>query len=121
MRADPFSHRPDFDTGALDNKNVVVLPSQLFTNVAALSLPPLDPWERRLLRTQKAAPTDVAGWSAPFHLERGPHGLWTRARKIIVVADNALRREVIAAHHDHVTAGHSGISKTLHAVEQGYW
>jgi RNase H-like domain found in reverse transcriptase/Integrase zinc binding domain/Reverse transcriptase (RNA-dependent DNA polymerase) len=121
MRADPLSRRPDFDTGALDNKDVIVLPSELFASVATLSLAPLDPWEDKLLRAQEAAPTDIVGWSTPFQLERGPHGLWTRAGKIVVVADNALRREVIAAHHDHVTAGHPGISKTLHAVEQGYW
>jgi Integrase zinc binding domain len=37
------------------------------------------------------------------------------------VANDALRRELVATYHDHVTAGHPGILKTLFAIEQEYW
>jgi Integrase zinc binding domain len=121
MKADPFSHHPNFDTGATDNKDVIVLPSQLFANITALSLPSLSPWEEHLLQAQESFPVDIAHWTTPFSLTQGPHGLWTHLERIVIVADNTLWREVMAAHHDHVTTGHPGISKTLFAVEQGYW
>jgi Integrase zinc binding domain len=48
-------------------------------------------------------------------------GLWTRQGHIVVVANDTLRRELVAIHHDHITAGHPGISKTLYAIKQEYW
>jgi Integrase zinc binding domain len=44
-----------------------------------------------------------------------------RQGKIVVVANNASRREVVAENHNHITAGHPRISKTLYAVQQTYW
>jgi len=37
------------------------------------------------------------------------------------VADNTLRRGVISLFHDHTTAGHPGITKTLQLLSQYYW
>jgi RNase H-like domain found in reverse transcriptase/Reverse transcriptase (RNA-dependent DNA polymerase)/Integrase zinc binding domain len=121
MKADHLSRRPDLDQGQGDNKQQIVLPSQLFANVAALSLSPPSVWEERLLASQRARPMDIATWTAPYGLSRAASGLWTRQGKIVVVANNTLRREVVAENHDHITAGHPGISKTLYAVQQTYW
>jgi Integrase zinc binding domain len=37
------------------------------------------------------------------------------------VANDALRRELMATYHNHITAGHPGISETLFTIEQEYW
>ena len=49
MKADPLSRRLDFDTGQNDNKQVIVLPSHLFTTISALSSTDLSSWENQLL------------------------------------------------------------------------
>jgi RNase H-like domain found in reverse transcriptase/Reverse transcriptase (RNA-dependent DNA polymerase) len=49
MKADPLSHRPDFDTGQNDNKQVIVLPSQLFAKISNLTIVDRSPWEEHLL------------------------------------------------------------------------
>jgi hypothetical protein len=36
------------------------------------------------------------------------------------VANDALRRELVAMYYDHITARHPGISKTLFAIKQKY-
>jgi len=46
---------------------------------------------------------------------------WHHRTALVVVADNALRRGVISLFHDHVTAGHPGITKTLQLLLQYYW
>jgi RNase H-like domain found in reverse transcriptase len=38
MKVDPLSRQPDFDTGQNDNKQVIVLPSQLFTKISNLTI-----------------------------------------------------------------------------------
>ena len=121
MKADPLSRRPDFDTGQGDNKQVIVLLSQLFTTISNLTTTDLSTLEDRLLQAQFDCPTEISTWQKPNGLTRSATGLWTRQGRIVVVANDALRREVVANHHDHITAGHPGISKTLYAVEQEYW
>jgi len=37
------------------------------------------------------------------------------------MADNALRRGVMSLFYDHVTAGHTGITKTLQLITPYYW
>jgi len=40
---------------------------------------------------------------------------------LVVVGNNKLRRGVISLFHDHVTAGHPRITKTLQLLTQYYW
>jgi hypothetical protein len=40
---------------------------------------------------------------------------------LVVVGNDNLWRGVIALFHDSITAGHPGITKTIHAVAQYYW
>ena len=121
MKANPLSRRPDFDTGQNDNKQVIVLLSQLFVKISNLTIAPRLLLEERLLQAQKDHPLKISTWQQPHRLLRSPSGLWTRQGHIVVVANDALRRELVATYHDHVTAGHPGISKTLFAIEQEYW
>jgi Integrase zinc binding domain len=79
------------------------------------------PWEECLLQAQKDRLIKISAWQKPHGLIHSPSGLWTHQGRIVIVANNTLRRELVATYHDHITAGHPGISKTLFAVEQEYW
>jgi len=59
---------------------------------------------------------------APTHnlsLLDGTH--WYHGTALVVVADNDLRRGVTSLFHDHETAGHAGITKTLQLISPYYW
>jgi hypothetical protein len=77
MKADPLSHRPDFDTGQHNNKQVIVLPSQLFANISALITMDLSTLEDHLLQAQFDCPIDISTWQKPNKLTRSSTGLWT--------------------------------------------
>ncbi len=49
------------------------------------------------------------------------NGLIYYDHRIYIPQDHALRGEIIAASHDHITAGHPGIEKTKELVLQEYW
>jgi Integrase zinc binding domain len=121
MKVDPLSRRPDFDTGENDNKQVVVLPSQLFATISNLTIAELSNLEDRLLQAQLDRPTEISTWQKPNGLIHSATRLWMKQGCIVVVANDALRREVVANHHDHIIARRPGISKTLYAIEQEYW
>jgi len=46
---------------------------------------------------------------------------WYHGMALVVVADNDLRRGVTSLFHDHKTAGHARISKTLQLIAPYYW
>ncbi len=48
-------------------------------------------------------------------------GLIYYDHRIYIPQDHALRGEIIAASHDHITAGHPGIEKTKELVLREYW
>ncbi len=48
-------------------------------------------------------------------------GLIYYDHRIYILQDHALRGEIIAASHDHITAGHPGIEKTKELILQEYW
>jgi len=48
-------------------------------------------------------------------------GRWTRDGRLVVPENSEIRRDLVAAHHDHALAGHPGIANTLKAVAEGYW
>jgi RNase H-like domain found in reverse transcriptase len=73
MKADHLSRRPDLYNRQGDNKQQIVLSSQLFANVTNLSLSPLSMWEECLLASQQAHPMDIFTWTTPYRLSRS---LW---------------------------------------------
>jgi len=46
---------------------------------------------------------------------------WHHGTALVVVADNKLRRGVTSLFHDHKTAGHPRITKTLQLISPYYW
>ena len=75
MKANPLSCRPDFDTGQNDNKQVIVLPSQLFAKISNLTITDWSPWEECLLNAQKERPVKISTWQKPHRLTHAPLGL----------------------------------------------
>ncbi len=48
-------------------------------------------------------------------------GLIYYDHRIYIPQNHALRGEIIAVFHDHITAGHPGIEKTKELVLREYW
>ncbi len=62
--------------------------------------------------------------SASLNHDRGmklDNGLIYYDHRIYIPQDHALRGEIIAGSHDHITAGHPGIEKTKELVLREYW
>jgi len=142
-RADALSRRPDYEGPNPDNDEVLVWPDQYFceqhtsmvgshpgdrqpggeeTHIRVFDLDSIhDNWDSKVKAGQYPHQSELKQW-APLHnltLLDGTH--WHHGTALVVVADNALRRGVISLFHDHVTAGHPGITKTLQLLSQYYW
>jgi len=80
-----------------------------------------DNWDSKVKTGQYPHQSELKRW-APLHnltLLDGTH--WHHGTALVVMADNTLRRGVISLFHNHVTAGHPGITKTLQLLSQYYW
>ena len=95
-----------------NNKNVTVLPDQLFTR--ALNLEDLD---QEVQQSQEKLPEE---WKEQYGLNDSDEG-WTRQGQLAVGDTLELRRRLIAVHHDHATADHPGIQHTISLISQRYW
>jgi len=142
-RADALSRRPDYEGPNPDNDEVLVWPDQYFckqhtsmvrshpgdrwpggeeTHICVFDIDSIhDNWDSKVKTGQYPHQSELKQW-APLHnltLLDGTH--WHHGTALVVVADNKLRRGVISLFHDHVTAGHPGITKTLQLLSQYYW
>ena len=99
-RADYLSRPLGVDRLVKNNENVMVLPNWLFTR--ALNLEDLDQevWQSqgKLLKQ----------WKEQYELTNSEEG-WTRQDRLAVSDIPELRCRLVAAHHNHATAGHPGI------------
>ncbi len=120
-KADLLSRRADHDTGKEDNDEVIVLKPEHFR---ALVMPTIKEVHTKI----KQAMLDHHRWdknvSASLNHDRGmklDDGLIYYDHCIYIPQDHALRGEIIAASHDHITAGHPGIEKTKELILREYW
>jgi len=60
-------------------------------------------------------------WAPTHNLSLLDSTHWYHGMALVVVADNDLRRGVTSLFHDHETAGHTGITKTLQLIAPYYW
>jgi len=60
-------------------------------------------------------------WAPTHNLSLLDGTYWYHGTALVVMADNTLRRGVISLFHDHVTARHAGITKTLQLITPYYW
>jgi len=125
-RVDALSRRPDYKGPNPINDDVTVWPDHYFcdnyTSIRVFDMDSIgDNLDSRIKLAQYKEQPLLKKW-APTHnlsLLDGTH--WYHRTALVVVADNALRRGVISLFHDHVTAGHTGITKTLQLITPYYW
>jgi hypothetical protein len=110
-RADYLSRPLGVDRSVKNNENITVLPDHLFAH--ALSLDALD---REVVQSQAEMPPS---WKEQYAIEDLGEG-WERQGQLVVGDTPELRHCLVAAHHNHATAGHPGISRTLQLVSQRY-
>ncbi len=120
-KADLLSRRADHDTGKEDNDEVIVLKPEHFR---ALVMPTIEEIHTKI----KQATLERQRWdknvSVSLNHDRGmklDDGLIYYDHRIYIPQNHALRGEIIAVFHDHITAGHPGIEKTKELVLREYW
>jgi len=125
-QADTLSRRPDYEGPNEINEDVTVWLDQYFcdqhTSIRVFDMDSIgDNLDSRIKLAQYQNQSTLKKW-APTHnlsLLDGTH--WYHGTALVVVADNDLRRGVTSLFHDHKTAGHAGISKTLQLIAPYYW
>jgi len=78
-------------------------------------------WDSKVKLVQYQQQSNLKKWASTYSLTLLDGTHWHHGTALVVVADNMLRRGVISLFHDHVTAGHPGITKTLQLLAQYYW
>jgi RNase H-like domain found in reverse transcriptase/Reverse transcriptase (RNA-dependent DNA polymerase) len=140
-RANSLSRRPDFAPDTHNDKPIIALPADLFTptntpilhletlSKSALKTPTrcctlalarpqydntsMDPLEADVLEAQLHDTTTLQRWKGAHGINFRPGGLWWKNDTLVVVGNNDLKRGVLHRFHDHIAAGHPGITKTL--------
>ena len=125
IQSDALSQRPDLiPSKDTDNKDMTLLPDNLFLNLLDLTL------QDRVLDLGQLDDflKDFSIDDLPFgtqnnwklELVNGRNTLFYRDRNYVL--DNlSLRRDIVKMLHDHETAGHPGEAETLVSVERLYW
>jgi len=125
-RADALSRRPNYEGPNEINEDVTVWPDQYFcdqhTSICVFDMDSIgDNLDSRIKLAQYQHQKTLKQW-APTHnlsLLDGTH--WHHRTALVVMADNDLRRGVTSLFHDHETAGHARITKTLQLIAPYYW
>ena len=136
-KADILSRRPDLGEGVEnDNKNITLLPhfenhefqSRTTTGVVLGTLG--DVFVKEVKESK-----EEYGWKVQQRLKESHDGrkasdgaIWektdglvARDGLIVIPKDRDLRRRIIAAHHDAITAGHPGQFKTQELIKRNYY
>ncbi len=120
-KADLLLRRADHDQGQDDNDQVVVLSPEHFR---AMIMPTIEETHQNV----KTATRNMHLWdntvAGSLNHDRGMKmdgGLIWYDGRIYVPRDHALRGEIIAQSHDHITVGHPGIEKTKELVLREFW
>ncbi len=118
-RADALSRRPDYDTGEEDNDHVVVLPSEVFVNLA--SDEPIEEIDTRSkINMSNLENEETIRWWANTYQLHQENNTWWKEDALVVASDNNLKRGVISAFHDPPYRGHPGIGNTIALLKQNY-
>lgn len=118
-KPDALSRRPDHLGMDIPNDDVVLLKPHWF---AAISVDGSDVIREESLKHKDDLDRSVVEQlGIDGKLELAEDGLVYRGGKMVIPNNRALRGRVIAAHHDSISAGHPGASKTQDLVSRSYW
>jgi hypothetical protein len=73
----------------------------------------MDPLEELVLTAQTNNESTLNQWRNAHGIEARPGRLWWKNKALVVVGNDDLKRGVLRHFHDHIVAGHPGITKTL--------
>ena len=125
---DALSHQPDYEGNNPDNNNILVWPDEYFCNqhmaIQVFDSDSIaDELNTKVFQAQKEYQLELKRWATAHNLTLDPEHqeTWHYRTTLVVVADNVLRRGVIALFHDHKASGHPGITKTLQLISPYYW
>lgn len=125
--SDTLSRRPDYSSnGQQDNANITLLPDNLFIRLidaplrdAILMATPKDKIIFDALTALKTGgPLPMKSSLSDWRMEED---LVFFKDRCYVPPDPELRRKIVQRYHDHVTAGHPGVQKTLELLRRDYW
>ena len=126
VQSDALSRRPDHDPGDSDNKDMVLLPSELFAKAVNIEL---------IERIRDAKVRDLVVVETIQALNNGKipplksavkdwkieGDLILYKDKVYIPCDQDLRREIVRQHHDLSVMGHPGVQKTYALVAREYY
>ena len=120
-KADILSRLAQLESGERDNLQVTLLPERVFAKATVVFDP--DPQNLDKVRSKHAKQDPSVTKALRGHLPgwRESGQIVTFQDRIYIPKDDALRGEVIRAHHDHPSAGHPGHYKTLELVSRNYY
>jgi len=125
-RADALSQWPDYEGPNPDNDKVLIWPDKYICehhiSIRVFNIDSIhDNWDSKVKLAQYQQQSNLKKWATTHSLTLLDRTHWHHGTALVVVADNTLRRGVISLFHDHVTASHPGITKTLQLLSQYYW
>jgi hypothetical protein len=113
-KADLLSHQPDFDQGKNNNEEVLVLPPELFINAVQVHQTLKD----LVLESQQGKEEELKCLQEEVGLQTRENG-WVK-NTALVVMDPTLYKNILELYHDHPSAGHPRILKTLTMILADY-
>ena len=108
-RADALSRRPDYDQGMHDNKNIIVLPEEVFIQAVMIANKE-EEQDKGILRP----------WVDPHKL-KSINSVWYKEGRRVITGSIEAKCTIIKTRHDPPIYGHPEISKMTQLVEQDYW
>src|SRR6266571_3057338 len=119
-RADALSRRSDYDTGEGDNKDIIILPHDIFIRLAGKESIEEVNIHSRVNASNMAHEKTIQQW-ANSHQLHYEHNTWWKDTALVVAGGNKLKRGVISIFHDPPHRGHPGIANTYHLLQEEYW
>ncbi|SJL03638.1 uncharacterized protein ARMOST_06995 [Armillaria ostoyae] len=121
VKADLLSQRGDHDQGEDDNGDITVLSPEHFRT---LIMPTISKTHERVRTITRQKELWDKGIAMSLEHERGiskENGILYYENRVYVPHHTALRGDIIAQSHDHITAGHPGVAKTKELILREYW
>ena len=120
-KADALSRRADHSEGVEEDEAAVLLKEEWFRAVPMVegTAQLLERIRELANKLDNSVRNKLAAKDAEYSTTED--GLTYRAGRIVVPADRDLRGRLIRAHHDSISAGHPGRSKTQELVQRSYW
>ena len=107
-RADALSRRPDYNTGANNNRDVIVLPLPDHVFVRAAQVLGVTPTQDKAMSLP---------WIDPHKLKRIDN-LWHKEGCLVITGNLKDKRAIIQRHHDAPAYGHPGINNENKITER---